>query len=413
MAIQTVSREKKLQTIIESEKVLNEIQDIDILLERLLSEARSIVNADAGSIYIRKHNMLTIKYAQNDSLQRMLECGRKLPFSFFTFEINEKSISGYSVLTGTILNIADAYTLPDDKPYKFNKQPDSLTGYRTKAILTVPLITGNKETLGVLQIINPLDEKGQIVEFDKNDELYINHFASGAVQALERARLTRAMVLRMINMARLRDPKETGSHVQRVSSYAVEIYDRWAFKRGIDVSEQNKFRDMLKISAILHDVGKVGIPDAILKLPRAFTREEYDIIKTHTVIGALLFPSIESPLDAMARDVALHHHEHWDGSGYPGNVDMTQVTQENAVSMVNGTPLAGEDIPLAARIVALADVFDALSSKRVYKKAWSEEEVLAEIQAQSGKHFDPEIVQAFMEIQPIIRKIKEAWPESC
>ena len=92
---------------------------------------------------------------------------------------------------------------------------------------------------------------------------------------------------------------------------------------------------------------------------------------------------------------------------------MTQVTQENAVSMVNGTPLAGEDIPLAARIVALADVFDALSSKRVYKKAWSEEEVLAEIQAQSGKHFDPEIVQAFMEIQPIIRKIKEAWPESC
>jgi len=185
------------------------------------------------------------------------------------------------------------------------------------------------------------------------------------------------MVLRMINMARLRDPKETGSHVQRVSSYAVEIYDRWAFKRGIDVSEQNKFRDMLKISAILHDVGKVGIPDAILKLPRAFTREEYDIIKTHTVIGALLFPSIESPLDAMARDVALHHHEHWDGSGYPGNVDMMQVTQENAVSMVNGTPLAGEDIPLAARIVALADVFDALSSKRVYKKAWSEEEVLA------------------------------------
>ena len=75
--------------------------------------------------------------------------------------------------------------------------------------------------------------------------------------------------------------------------------------------------------------------------------------------------------------------------------------------------MAGEDIPLAARIVALADVFDALSSKRVYKKAWSEEEVLAEIQAQSGKHFDPEIVQAFMEIQPIIRKIKEAWPESC
>ena len=127
----------------------------------------------------------------------------------------------------------------------------------------------------------------------------------------------------------------------------------------------------------------------------------------------MLFPSIESPLDAMARDVALHHHEHWDGSGYPGNVDMMQVTQENAVSMVNGTPLAGEDIPLAARIVALADVFDALSSKRVYKKAWSEEEVLAEIQAQSGKHFDPEIVQAFMEIQPIIRKIKEAWPESC
>jgi len=382
------------------------------LLERLLSEVRHITNADAGSIYIHEQNMLTIKCAQNETLEKQLDSGQKVPFVSFTFKVNESSVSGYSVLTGTTLNIPDVYAISDDKPYRFNKQPDSVTGYRTKSLLTVPLITRTKDILGVLQIINRRNKSGTVIPFNEEDELYIHHFATTAVQALEWAKLTRAMVMRMISMASLRDPRETGPHVNRVSSYAVEIYDRWAFNHNVPAVESHKFRDKLKIAAMLHDVGKVGISDTILKLPRIFTPEEYLVIKSHTVIGAMFFPSIESPLDAMSLDVALHHHERWDGTGYPGHVDMSKVTLENITEHIGLNPMGGEEIPLAARIVSLADVFDALSSKRVYKEAWDDERVLKEISSQAGKQFDPEVVKAFLEIQPVISSIKAAWPET-
>lgn len=404
--------EKKLKKTFESARLLNEIQDMDILLERLLSEVRHITNADAGSIYIHEQNMLTIKCAQNETLEKQLDSGQKVPFVSFTFKVNESSVSGYSVLTGTTLNIPDVYAISDDKPYRFNKQPDSVTGYRTKSLLTVPLITRTKDILGVLQIINRRNKSGTVIPFNEEDELYIHHFATTAVQALEWAKLTRAMVMRMISMASLRDPRETGPHVNRVSSYAVEIYDRWAFNHNVPAVESHKFRDKLKIAAMLHDVGKVGISDTILKLPRIFTPEEYLVIKSHTVIGAMFFPSIESPLDAMSLDVALHHHERWDGTGYPGHVDMSKVTLENITEHIGLNPMGGEEIPLAARIVSLADVFDALSSKRVYKEAWDDERVLKEISSQAGKQFDPEVVKAFLEIQPVIRSIKAAWPET-
>ena len=402
---------EKLESIVESEQFLNEIQDIDILLERLLSEVRRITNADAGSIYINEKNILSIKCAQNDTLQKMLEEGQKVPFSFFSFPVNEKSISGYTVLTDKLLNIPDVYNIDAGRPYRFNRQPDSITGYRSKSMLTVPLVTRNKEVLGVLQIINRLDDSGNIIPFNADDELYMRHFAGAAAQALERAKLTRAMVMRMITMAGLRDPKETGAHVNRVSSYAVEIYDRWAFNHAIPYEERHKFRDNLKIAAMLHDVGKVGISDSILKLPRIFTPEEYNMIKAHTVIGAMFFSSIESALDEMSLQVALHHHDRWDGGGYPGKVDVQKITIDTIPSLINQHPLSGEQIPLCARIVSLADVFDALSSKRVYKDAWDDDSVLKEIAAQSGKQFDPEVVKAFFEIQPIIRSIKLAWPE--
>lgn len=403
---------EKLESIIESEQFLNEIQDMDILLERLLSEVRRITNADAGSIYINEKNILSIKCAQNDTLQKMLEEGQKVPFSFFSFPINERSISGYTVLTDKLLNIPDVYDIDEEKPYRFNSQPDLITGYRSKSMLTVPLITRNKDVLGVLQIINRLDASGNIISFDEDDELYMLHFAGAAAQALERAKLTRAMVMRMITMAGLRDPKETGAHVNRVSSYAVEIYDRWAFNHAVPYEDRHKFRDNLKIAAMLHDVGKVGISDSILKLPRIFTPEEYNMIKAHTVIGAMFFSSIESGLDEMSLQVALHHHDRWDGGGYPGEVDIQKINIDNIPSLINQHPLSGEDIPLCARIVSLADVYDALCSKRVYKDAWDDDSVLKEIAAQSGKQFDPEVVKAFFEIQPIIRSIKLAWPEN-
>ncbi len=406
-----LSRAIKLQKIMESERVLNGIQDVDILLETLLTEARNIVNADAGSIYVYENEKLTIMYAQNDTQLKRVGNRRKLPFSSFTFDVNEKSIAGYSIVSRSILNIPDVYNLDSNTPYKFNKEPDIKTGYTTRSVLTIPLISSGAEILGVLQIINPLDKDGNVIEFDSDAEFYLQHFAFSATKALERTRLTRAMVMRMIRMAGFRDPKETGAHVNRVASYSVEIYDQWAHTRGIQEEDSRKYRDTLKIAAMLHDVGKVGIPDTILKLPRKFTDEEYDVIRTHTCIGALLFETLESPLDAMALDVALHHHARWDGKGYPGKIDIKKASFSNNQTMLNGEPLFGDSIPLSARIVSLADVYDALSSKRVYKDAWSHQDVLDEIQSQVGKQFDPEIVASFMEVLPEIENITNNWPE--
>ena len=405
--------EDKLQKIIEIEKQLGEIQDVDVLLERILTETRHIVNADAGSIYVAEGDRLKIKYGQNDTHLRELAPGEKLPYTVFTFPMNEKQICGYVGLTGKPLNIEDCYQIPEDKPYKFNKNTDITTDYRTKSMYTLPLKMANGKLLGVLQIINAKDEEGNVISFNEEAELLISHFAASAVQALQHAYLTSNMVKRMLKMAEFRDPKETYPHVERVSSYSLEIYDRWAFNHNVPSEEMHKYRDVLKIAAKFHDVGKVGISDIILKkaFPR-FTEEERNIMKGHTCIGAQLFDPPESMLDVMSQEIALHHHDRWDGgeSGYPGNIRLDQFSLKDGI-VPQVEPLSGTDIPLSARIVAVADVYDALSHKRCYKQSWSIEDSFAEIQNSAGTHFDPEIVLAFMQVKDRICSIQMAYPD--
>lgn len=405
--------EDKLQQIIDVERRLGEIQDVDVLLECILTETRKIVNADAGSIYVREGNSLKIKCGHNDTHLKQLAPGEKLPYTYFSFPINEKQICGYVALTGKPLNIKDCYRIPDSKSYKFNRNTDLATGYRTKSMYTLPLKMANGNLLGVLQIINRKDENEHIINFSEEDELLIEHFASSAVQALQHAYLTSNMVMRMLRMAEFRDPKETYPHVERVSSYALEIYDRWAFNHNVPQDEFHHYRDNLKIAAKFHDVGKVGISDVILKktFPR-FTDEERNIMKGHTIIGAQLFDPPESMLDKMSQEIALHHHDRWDGgaTGYPGNVDINDFSIKTGI-VPEFKPLAGTEIPLSARIVAVADVFDALSHKRCYKEAWSIDDAFQEIQNNSGTHFDPEVVLAFMQVKERICSIQLAIPD--
>jgi HD-GYP domain-containing protein (c-di-GMP phosphodiesterase class II) len=408
------------KSIIETDSELNKIRDYDLLLERILLEARKVANADAGSIYVRevedvtgvKVEKLAIKYAQNDTLMKRLSSGQKLIYSVFKIDIDEKTISGYCALAKKLINVADAYNLPEDAIYTFGNSFDMVSDYRTGSVLDIPLLTAEAKLLGVIQIINALDSDGKIIPFSKSDEFLISHFAEKATAALERANMTRAMVLRMIKMAELRDPIETGTHVSRVASYAVEIYDRYAFRHSVGVVEQDKFRDTLKIAAMLHDVGKVAISDSILKKPGRFTPEEFNIMKEHTRYGAMLFDDPQSYFDIVSRDIALCHHENWDGSGYPGWIDPD--SGRTLKSGPDGKPLGkrGEEIPLAGRIVAIADVFDALNSKRVYKEAWDDEAVYAEMRKQSGIKFDPELVGIFLELIPTIRQIQSLYPEA-
>jgi HD-GYP domain-containing protein (c-di-GMP phosphodiesterase class II) len=412
-------RKVDIESIIEIDSELNEIQDVDLLLERILFEARKVVHADAGSIYVKqvveedgfKVEKLAIKYSQNDTLQKELPPGQKLLYSVFSVPVNDKTISGYCALTRQLVNVEDAYNLPKGVPYSFGKSYDQITGYKTVSILSIPLKNADVKLLGVIQIINSKDKKGNIVPFSKDDESLITHFAVNATMALQKAQIMRTMILRMIKMAELRDPNETGIHVNRVAGYAVEIYDRWASRKGVPEEERYKFKDIFRIASMLHDAGKVAIPDVILKKPARFTPEEYRIMQNHTVYGSALFDDPQSQLDILARDIAFTHHENWDGSGYPGWVD--PLTGAPIKIGENSRPIGkkGEEIPLSGRIVSLADVFDALCSRRVYKDPWAEEDVLLEIRKLSGTKFDPELVDVFFEILPNIKQIQQLYPD--
>jgi HD-GYP domain-containing protein (c-di-GMP phosphodiesterase class II) len=409
-----------LKSIFEIDFELRKIQDLDLLLERILLEARKVVHADAGSIYVKQTaeedeepiDKLYFKYAQNDTIQKSIPPGQKLIYSTFSQPINDKSISGYCALTGKIIDVPDMYNIPPDAPYSFNSSFDQKTGYKTISTLTFPLITADGRLLGVIQVINKKDDKGNIIVFTQEDVFLINHFAANATVALQQAYITRAMILRMIRMAELRDPKETGTHVNRVAGYAVEIYDKWAHNHDIPPEERETFRDILKIGSMLHDVGKVAISDMILKKPARFTPEEFQVMQLHTLYGANLFDDIHSNIDRMAKDIALTHHENWNGTGYPGWVD--PVSHMPIKTGDSGQPLGrqGEEIPLAGRIVAIADVYDALCSKRVYKEPWDEKKVLEEIRQLSGSKFDPELIDIFFEVLPNIKHTQSLYPEN-
>jgi HD-GYP domain-containing protein (c-di-GMP phosphodiesterase class II) len=406
-----VTDKSDLKSIIKLDSELFQIQDLDILLERILLEARKVVHADAGSIYIKEDDKLAIKFAHNDTLSKDLPPGQKLIFSVFSVAISEKTISGYAALTRQLVNVPDAYNINPDAPYSFSTTYDTLSGYKTISTLAVPLVTADGNLLGVLQVFNAKDDDGNTIPFSADDEFLITHFASSASLALHRAQMTRSMILRMIKLSELRDPKETGTHVNRVAGYAIEIYDRWAQVHGIPKSERERFKDTLRIASMLHDVGKVAISDIILKKPSSFSPEERKIMQNHVLYGAKLFVDTQTPMDSLAKDIALTHHENWDGTGYPGWIDPStgQPLKTDEVGNILGRK--EEEIPLIGRIVAIADVYDALRSKRSYKEPWPEEQVLAEIRKLSGIKFDPELVDIFFEILPNIRQVQALYPE--
>jgi len=404
---------QKMQRVIGIENEIARIRDIDILLEKILSEARNFTGADAGSIYIREGDHLKFSYTQNDTLQSKLLPGRKLIYSTFTTPINSSSIAGHVAATGEVLSIRDAWELPPDAPYSFNRNYDELSGYRTRSMLTFPMTSGRGDVSGVLQLINAKNSSGEVVPFSPADRVVLEHFANAAANAVERAKLTRGIILRMNKMAELRDPKETGAHVNRVASYSVVLYEAWARKKNLSPREIERDCDTLRMAAMLHDVGKVAIPDVILKKPGRFTPEEYEIMKQHTVCGARLFGELYSDIDEAAMLVTLNHHERWDGKGYPGYLDPVTGTPLTEFADSDGKPLgkSGEAIPLFGRIVAIADVFDALSNRRCYKEAWDAEAVIAELKSESGRMFDPELVELFLENIETIRHVASLYPE--
>ncbi len=200
----------------------------------------------------------------------------------------------------------------------------------------------------------------------------------------EELRLTRLQIVQRLGMAAEYKDNETGLHVIRMSHFSRIL----ALAAGFHGARA----DDLLHAAPMHDVGKIGIPDAILQKPGPLTAQEWQVMRGHPNIGAEIIGGCEVGLLNMAHCVALTHHEKWDGSGYPRG-------------------LQGADIPVEGRIVAIADVFDALTSERPYKAAWTVEAALEMITAQAGHHFDPELVSLFLARMPEILAVKDRWME--
>lgn len=201
------------------------------------------------------------------------------------------------------------------------------------------------------------------------------------VQADE-LRRTRLQVIQRLGRAAEYKDNETGTHVLRMSHYSKIL----ALAYGLSEAQA----DDLLHAAPMHDIGKIGIPDSIMLKPGKLTDDEFAVMKTHAQIGAEIIGEADSELLRLAKSVALTHHEKWDGTGYPFG-------------------LKGTAIPIEGRIVALADVFDALASKRPYKEAWSIDETMAYITGQSGIHFDPDLVVLLADNLKKIIDIRDRW----
>ncbi|MBI5206268.1 MAG: GAF domain-containing protein [Candidatus Firestonebacteria bacterium] len=367
--------EKEFFELINIGIALTSEHEIDRLLDKIVAEARKFTHSDAGSLYIKEETSLKFVVAQNDTLDKRIGTDkRKTSFTPFSLPLNKKSIAGYVAITGQTLKIDDVYNIPSDSEYNFNKDFDLRNNYRTMSMLVLPLTDTDEKIIGVLQLINSMNNEGINIPFDEYHVRFVQCLASQASVAINNARLNaelrRAHLNTLVHLSTAGEYRddETGKHVKRILS----ITDILA--TNINLRKQDV--EIIKYSSLMHDIGKIAIPDNILLKPGKLTPEERKIMERHTTKGAEILHESTSPILTSAEAVALNHHEKFDGTGYPNK-------------------LKGYEIPISGRIVAVADVFDALYSKRCYKPAYPLEKVTQIIKEERGKHFDPEIIDAF------------------
>lgn len=391
MAVVRKDIEKKLMALNQIGIALSQERDLHRLLELILTEGRKFTNAEAGSLYLREGDQLRFAVTQNEVLERRTKNKEKSrgqkpkettiareekpTFSGFYISLDKSSLAGYVGVTGEILNIPDAYAIPKNKEYQFNRSFDEKNNYRTRSMLIVPMQNPRGEVIGVLQLINAR-KGGRVVPFEKKSESLVLSLASQAAVALANARMTEELheayldsIHRLSIAAEYKDD-DTAMHIQRMSRYSAII----AAGLGLSPAEVEQIR----YAAPMHDIGKIGIPDAILLKPGKLTPEEFKIMQKHTLYGAKILENAKSDVLRLSEVIALNHHEKWDGTGYPRGVKAAA-------------------IPLSARIVALADVFDALTQKRCYKPAFPVDQSLSIIKQGSGTHFDPKVLQSFLD----------------
>ncbi|TWT04492.1 HD domain-containing protein [Planococcus sp. CPCC 101016] len=351
------SKIQELVTLLEASKQLNSNIEMEEVLENILLQMVQIVGAEAGTLWVLNKEQQTIKAAA--------AYGPSAP-DILNIELNkDEGIVGKVIGTGEAQLIENVALNPD-----WADRVDHSSGFVTKSMITVPLAVKGK-VLGALQLLNKKD----IAFFSEQDISLAVALANQSALALHNSQMydeLQRMLLSMIRtLAKVLDARDpyTAGHSERVAKYALWI----AQKLGLDAHDCEE----LYKAALLHDIGKIGIPDDILRKPGRLTNEEFAAIKQHTVIGANILSNME-PKEAMTQaiETALSHHERLDGTGYPHG-------------------LAGDEIPLFARIVGVADAFDAMTTARSYSKGMSFKLGSEELIRCRETLFDSKIVDAF------------------
>ncbi|MDR3154745.1 MAG: HD domain-containing protein [Deltaproteobacteria bacterium] len=393
---------------------LNELTDVDLLLERVLTDSRVLVSAEAGSVYLKRGDALVLAICQNTYLERIVGGPSELPFLNYILKLDRASLAGYAAVERKPLVVDNTLEIDPDAPYQHYTAIDNSTNYVCQAVMTLPLLCAPGDIQGVLQLINPLDESGRVKHFTEDDLAVMKFYVQCASMALEKAMMLRSMTIRSIEVISSHDPQETPAHAQRVACMATELYDHWSERHGVPRSERFRILDMMPLAAMLHDIGKMSIPEAILTKPGRLDLNERAAMEAHVVKGARIFRKARTPLDRLVFQIILDHHERWDGQGYPGWVDID-----------TGQPLPGragpggrvqgkraEDISIYGRILAVADVYDALVSRKTYKDSFDESLSIQIMEQESGHHFDPEVVESLLSRRSVLKKIQDRFPDS-
>jgi len=388
-------------------------QPIEELLRRVLLKSRQLTGAEAGTIFLVRGSGRTRRLEASNTQNDVVP----LEPAQIVVPVNQSSIAGFTALTGETVFVDDLYEISGDVPYTFDPSFDLNLGYCSRSMLSFPLLNHDRRVIGVVQLINRRGRNGEeplSFEAEQADLIVpFNHIVGSAIVRAEMTERIEAQNVRLKKrnaqlkvqrekIAALKDETEeafqlsirllaraaevhdenTARHVERVNEYAYYIAEILGVSKA--------FRNEIRYSAQLHDVGKMSVDMAILRKNGPLTDEERDEMKRHPVYGYQILSA--SYRLRMAGEIALNHHERWDGNGYP-----------------NGRK--GREIPLAARIVAVADIYDALRSRRPYKPGFDHDttrRILLEGDDRMKVEglFDPQVIDVFAEHH---RGFDEIW----
>jgi len=361
--------DKTLELVFTYLTEISSLREYDEILKVLANMGRALTNADRCSVWVVSDDKKTIWTKVSHGIDAI-----EIPIS--------SGIVGTSIITGKKIIIDDVY---EDE--RFNAEIDKKTGYRTKSMMVIPMFNYNDEIIGAFQVINHIGTDDIFNEIDMKRLMLASTYGA---ETLVSAKLSqevedtqKEVVFTMGTIGESRS-KETGNHVKRVAGYSKIL----ALASGMSEDEA----ELLKQASPMHDIGKIAIPDAILNKPGRFDVSEREIMETHAQLGYGMIKNSERPLLKAASIVAYQHHEKYNGKGYPQGI-------------------SGEEIHIYGRITAIADVFDALGSDRVYKKAWDDERIFKLFKEERGEHFDPNLVDLFFDSLDEILDIREKFTD--